>query len=80
MLQEQSLGPDHPQLIPVLEVNAALHRKMHPVQSLLPWFPANQMVARARCIREREELTLLPDFPWGPRDARQLFGDGAVGE
>ena len=35
-LQEQVLGPDHPQLVPVLEANTAVHHKMHPVQSLLP--------------------------------------------
>ena len=80
VLQEQILGPDHPQLVPVLEANAAVHRKMHPVQSLLPWSPANQMAARARRIREREEQAMLQDLPWGPRDARQPFGDGTVGE
>jgi tetratricopeptide (TPR) repeat protein len=36
VLQEQILGPDHPQLIDVLEAYAALHRKMRPVRSLLP--------------------------------------------
>jgi hypothetical protein len=35
VLQEQVLGPDHPQLVPVLEAYTALHRKMHPVRSLL---------------------------------------------
>jgi tetratricopeptide (TPR) repeat protein len=80
VLQEQVLGPDHPQLVPVLEANAALRSKMHPVQSLLPWSSASQMTARARRIREREERALLQDFLWGPRDARQLFGDDAVGE
>ena len=80
VLQEQVLGPDHPQLIPVLEANAALHRKMHPVRSLLPWSPANQIAVRARRIREREERALLQDFPLGPRDPRQPFGDGSLGE
>jgi hypothetical protein len=37
VLQEQILGPDHPELVPVLEANAAVQRKMHPVRSLLPW-------------------------------------------
>jgi tetratricopeptide (TPR) repeat protein len=50
VLQEQILGSDHPQLSPVLEANAALHRKLHPVRSLLPWSPANLMAARARRI------------------------------
>src|SRR5215831_16682748 len=80
VLQEQVLGPDHPQLIPVLEANAAVYRKMHPVQSLLPWSRANQMAARAQRIREREDLALLQDFAWESRDARQFFGDGAAGE
>ncbi len=77
VLQEQILGPDHPQLIDVLEAHAALHRKMHPVRSLLPWSPASQMAARARRIREREERALLQDFPWGPLDAHQVFNEGS---
>jgi hypothetical protein len=48
-----------------LEANAALYRKMHPVQSLLPWSPANQMAARAWRVREREELALLPAIRGG---------------
>jgi tetratricopeptide (TPR) repeat protein len=80
VLQEQILGPDHPQLIPVLEANAVVYRKMHPVRSLLPWSPANQMATRARRIQERAERALLLDVPWGPRDARQPIGDGTVGE
>src|SRR5215831_9960267 len=77
VLQEQILGPDDPQLIPVLEANAAVHRKLHPVRSLLPWSPANQMAARARRIQEREARALLADVPWGPRDPRPLVGDDA---
>ena len=73
VLQEQVLGPDHPQLVSVLEAKAALHRKMHPVRSLLPWSPASQMAVRARRIREREERAVLQVFLWGPRDARQLL-------
>jgi tetratricopeptide (TPR) repeat protein len=80
VLQEQVLGPDHPQLVPVLEANAAVHRKMHPVRSLLPWSPGSQMAARARRIREREARALLEDVPWGPPSARQPFGDGTAGE
>ena len=80
VLQEQILGPDHPQLVDVLEANVAIHRKMHPVRSLLPWSPASQMAARARRIREREERALLQDFPWGPLDAHQLLGDRGGGE
>ena len=79
-LQEQVLRPDHPQLANVLEANAALHRKMHPVRSLLPWSPANKMAARVRRIREREERALLQDLPWWPRDAHQPLGDGSGGE
>ena len=77
VLQEQTVGPDHPQLVDVLEASAALHRKMHPVRSLLPWSPASQMAARARRIREREERALLQDFPWGPLDAHQVFSEGS---
>jgi tetratricopeptide (TPR) repeat protein len=77
VLQEQVLGPDDPQLIPVLEATAAVHRKLHPVRSLLPWSPANQMAVRARRIQEH---ALLSDLPWGPPSARQPFGDGTVGE
>ena len=80
VLQEQILGPNHPQLVPVLEAQADLYRKRHPVRALLPWSPAQQLATRAQRIREREAQALLPDFPWGPRDARQFFGDGAAGE
>ena len=80
VLHEQILGPDHPQFVEVLEANAAVHRKLHPVRSLLPWSPASHMAARARRIQEREERALLEGFPWGPRDARQLFGDGTGGD
>ena len=80
VLHEQILGPDDPQFVPVLEANAALHHKLHPVRSLLPWSPANQMAVRVRRIQERAERALLQDVPWGPRDARQLFGDGTGGE
>jgi len=79
VLQEQILGPDDPQLIPVLEANAAVRRKLHPVRSLLPWSPANQLAARARRIQEREERAWLADVPWGPRGARPLVGDDAPG-
>jgi len=80
VLHEQLLGPDHPQVADVLEAQAALQRKLHPVRSLLPWSPASRMAARARHIRERAERALLQAFPWGPRDARQVFGDGTGGE
>ena len=80
VLQEQVLGPDHPQLLDALEAQAALYRKMHPVRSLLPWSPANQLAARAQRIQEREERALLADVPWGPRDPRQPVGDGSTGE
>jgi tetratricopeptide (TPR) repeat protein len=76
VLQEQILGPDHPQLVPVLEAHAALSRRMHPVQSLLPWSPARHMAARARRIREREARDLLQDVAWGPRDPHQPIDQG----
>jgi tetratricopeptide (TPR) repeat protein len=79
VLQEQVLGPDHPQLVPVLEAQAALYRTRHPVRALLPWSPGQQLATRAQRIREREAQALA-DLPWGPRGARQLVGDGAPGE
>ena len=62
-LQENILGPEHPQLVEVLEGYAALQRKMHPVQSLLPWSAASKLAARAMRIREREEQALLQELP-----------------
>ena len=79
-LQEQILGPDAPQLVPVLEANAAVHRKMHPVQSLLPWSTASHMTARIRRIGEREERGQPPDVPWGTFDPRHLFDNSGAGE
>jgi tetratricopeptide (TPR) repeat protein len=75
VLQEWVLGPDDPQLIAVLEANAAVHRKRHPVRSLLPWSAANQLAARARRIQEREVRAGLADVPWGLPDARRLLRD-----
>ncbi len=80
VVQEQIVGPDHPQLVDVLEASAALHRKLHPVRSLLPWSPASQLAARARRIREREERALLQGFPWEPLDAHPVFNDSGHGE
>ena len=79
VLREQVLEPDDPQLIPVLEANAAVHRKLHPVRSLLPWSPAQQLAARARRLQERDERAWLTDVPRGPRDPRPLVGDDAPG-
>ena len=79
VLQEQILGPDHPQLVPVLEAQAALYRTRHPVRALLPWSPAQRLAARAQRIRERDALALA-DLAWGPHGARPLVGDGASGE
>ena len=80
VLHEQLLGPDHPQVADVLEAQADIQRKLHPVRSLLPWSPASRMATRARHIRERAERALLQAFPWGPLDVRQVFGEGAGGE
>jgi tetratricopeptide (TPR) repeat protein len=77
VLHERLLGPNHPQIADILEAQAALQRKLHPVRSLLPWSPASKMAARARRIREQAEHALLQAFPWGPLDVRQVFGDGA---
>ena len=80
VLQEQIVGPDHPQLVDVLEAAAALQRKMYPVRSLLPWSAANHMAARATRIRARAEQALLQGFLWGPLDTRQAFHDSGSGE
>jgi tetratricopeptide (TPR) repeat protein len=79
VLHEQVLGPDDPQLIPVLAANAAVHRKLLPVRSLLPWSPAQQLAARARRLQERDERAWLTDVLRGPRDPRPLVGDDAPG-
>jgi len=79
VLQEQILGPDHPQLVPVLEAQAALYRTQHPVRALLPWSPAQQLAARVQRLRERDAQALA-DLAWGPHGARPLVGDGAGGE
>ena len=77
VLQEKILGPEHPQLVDVLEGYAALQRKMYPVQSLLPWSLASKMAARAMRIREREEQAMLRELPgWWRIDERQLISDG----
>jgi len=80
VLQEQIVGPDHAQLVDVLEAAAALQRKMYPVRSLLPWSAASQMTTRATRIRAREEQALLQGFLWGPLDTRQAFNDSGSGE
>lgn len=54
-LQEQMLGADHPQLVPVLKAYADVQRRLSPVRSLLPWSTANKLATRARDIQEREE-------------------------
>src|SRR5215468_4209603 len=54
VLQEQILGPNHPQLVFVLEAQADLYRKQHPVRALLPWSPAQQLATRAQRIRDRK--------------------------
>jgi tetratricopeptide (TPR) repeat protein len=79
VFQEQILGPDHPQLVPVLEAQATLYRLRYPVRALLPWSPAQQLAARAQRIREREAQAQA-DLSWGPYVARPLVGDGAGGD
>jgi tetratricopeptide (TPR) repeat protein len=77
VLQEQLLGPDHPQLIEVLEAYEGLNRRMHPVRSLLPWSPANKLAGRVRRIQEREARAQEQFFPgaWS-NDEAALFSDG----
>jgi tetratricopeptide (TPR) repeat protein len=76
-LQEQLLGPDHPQLIEILEAYEGFYRRMHPVRSLLPWSPANKLAGRARRIQEREARAQEQFFPspWS-NDEAALFSDG----
>jgi Tfp pilus assembly protein PilF len=78
-LQEQLLGPDHLQLVEVLEAYAALQRRMYPVRSLLPWSTANTLAARARLIREREERAVPRDPPgvWSDYEEAAIFRDGS---
>jgi tetratricopeptide (TPR) repeat protein len=63
LLQEQLLGPEDLQLVEVLQAYAALHRTMHPWQSLLPWSTASKLTARARRIQIREESAGLVNLP-----------------
>ena len=74
-LQEQLLGPDHPQLVEILQAYAAVQRKMHPVRSLLPWSTANRLASRARHIQEREAHTTVEALPgvWF-RDTYEING------
>jgi tetratricopeptide (TPR) repeat protein len=77
VLQEQLLGPEHPYLIEILEAYEGLHRRMHPVRSLLPWSPANKLASRVRRLQEREARAQEQFFPtpWS-NDERALFSDG----
>jgi hypothetical protein len=59
-LYERMLGPEHPQLVDVLQVCADLLRRLYPVRSRLPWSTANQLRARVWHIQEREAQTFDP--------------------
>jgi tetratricopeptide (TPR) repeat protein len=74
-LQEQLLGPDHPQLVEILQAYAAVQRKMYPVRSLLPGSTANRLASRARHIQEREAHTTVEALPgvWF-RDTYEITG------
>ena len=74
-LQEQLLGPDHPQLVEILQAYAAVQRKMYPMRSLLPWSTANRLASRARHIQEREAHTTVEALPgvWF-RDTYEING------
>jgi tetratricopeptide (TPR) repeat protein len=75
VLQEQILGSEHPQLVEVLQANAAVQRRMYPVRSLLPWSTANRLASRARHIQEREVHTKVEALPgvWF-RDTYEING------
>jgi tetratricopeptide (TPR) repeat protein len=74
-LQEQLLGPDHLQLVEILQACAAVQRKMYPVRSLLPWSTANRLASRARHIQEREAHANIEALPgvWF-RDTYEITG------
>ena len=78
MIQEQMFGPDHPQIVEMLEAYANLLRRMHPFQSFLPWSTANKLAARARQIREREARSGAQDPPgvWSDYEEAAIFRDG----
>jgi hypothetical protein len=78
-LQEQVFGPEHPQLVEVLEAYASLQRRMHPVRSLLPWSAANRMATRAQRIQEREAHAdaYEPPGAWSDYEEAAIFRDGS---
>jgi hypothetical protein len=78
-LQEQMFGPEHPQLVEVLEAYANLQRRLHPVRSLLPWSAANKMATRARRIQQREEQSEAYEPPgvWSDYEEAAIFRDGS---
>ena len=63
VLYERLFGPQHPQLIDLLQAYADLYRQMFPVRSRLPWSTANKLQARARRIRERAARAANPTSP-----------------
>jgi tetratricopeptide (TPR) repeat protein len=71
-LQEQMFGPEHPQLVDVLQAYADLQRKMHPVRSRLPWSTANKLAVRARRILERSGA-LAPPGLWSDYSESEMF-------
>jgi Tfp pilus assembly protein PilF len=75
VLQEQILGPEHPQLVEVLQANIAVQRRLYPVRSRLPWSTANRLASRARHIQEREAQTKVEALPgvWF-RDTYEING------
>jgi tetratricopeptide (TPR) repeat protein len=79
VLQEQLFGPEHPQLLDVLQAYEALLRRMYPVRSLLPWSPANKLAFRARRIEEREARSGVqaPPGTWLDYEESSIFRDGS---
>lgn len=53
--REQALGPQHPQLVEILQAYANLLRRVSPWRSILPGSTANQLESRASDIQNREK-------------------------
>jgi tetratricopeptide (TPR) repeat protein len=60
LLYERMFGPEHPQLLDLLQAYVALLRRMFPVWSRFPWSMASKLQARIWRIQEREMRAMDP--------------------